>query len=607
MAAITNPIDEGEEMAAQRFKESLLKFHAETGNANFRIPQIGGKELDCYKLYTCVTSRGGYEKVTLTKEWKNIVHEFDLPPSCTSASFTLKHHYLKCLLNYERKYFSGSEFSTPPMFHRTSRHSVAIPTDEVKDVVPILPKKHALAPSQAEYTMYGNYVASVNTGSKNAVPKRLRLAKTVVESKRLVLAFESHLVREVNWALNVLTIFSCNVSAPFLFENNPFLLDSMSSYLEYCAQNVPYLHFAAIRAAPSAPAVSGSGITGTAPTSTGQPEKKPSGVPLAVPGRASARLKKNAEQTNGPAETADQNEGVNLYAMDKKCIVTNQSSDVEILLRNNFVSPFELLRAKRKKGVEGLYEDVSELQLLEHIKQILLVMRNLSYIKSNEHYIIKCQKFVEILLALFAGYVDCDVTSYSLECICNIAKHIVLGEYKPAQDFLNTLMESLNSPITTLRDIAIETFRRLSLSAGNEDFLESMPQDFIKYMVNLLVSPNPETREAALEVLCPISDRKISTKARIAKEPRCIKRLVALLCSNPETIVEEKIGKLAALTLANLSLAPTIKDQLMVYEPELVMVACSDKRTSDIVCNMLAELDSYQLAKPHLPTSSPAS
>eukprot|EP00826_Nyctotherus_ovalis_P033823 TRINITY_DN2758_c0_g2_i1.p2 TRINITY_DN2758_c0_g2~~TRINITY_DN2758_c0_g2_i1.p2 ORF type:complete len:216 (+),score=84.42 TRINITY_DN2758_c0_g2_i1:97-744(+) len=214
----------------------------------------------------------------------------------------------------------------------------------------------------------------------------------------------------------------------------------------------------------------------------------------------------------------------------------------------------------------------------------------------------KCSKLVEILLALFSSYTDAEVTTYSLECICNISKHVILSDYKTTEEFLKTLMECLSSANQSTQETAIETFRRLSLSSGNEEYLEKMPPEFLKHLVNLMVSPNPEVREAALEILCPISDRKIVTKLKIAKEPHCIKRLVGLLCSSPETEVEMKIAKLAALTLANLSLAPAVKDQLMIYEPEIMMVASSDKMVTDIVCNMLAELDMYQLTKPHSQT-----
>jgi hypothetical protein len=60
---------------------------------NIKIPQIGGRELDFYKLYKAVTTRGGAELVSNNKLWKEIVNEFGLPSTCTSASFTLRNHY----------------------------------------------------------------------------------------------------------------------------------------------------------------------------------------------------------------------------------------------------------------------------------------------------------------------------------------------------------------------------------------------------------------------------------------------------------------------------------------------------------------------------------
>ena len=87
----------------------------------------------------------------------------------------------------------------------------------------------------------------------------------------------------------------------------------------------------------------------------------------------------------------------------------------------------------------------------------------------------------------------------------------------------------------------------------------------------------------------------MGTKVAIAKEPKCISRLIALLSSTSETVVEERICKLAALTLANLVLAPKNKEHLVPYEQELALVAFSDRRVSDIICNILADLDQYQI------------
>lgn len=80
------------------FKDELIKFQRELGVDNFKVPSIGGKELDLFKLYKAVTLRGGSQRVSNNKLWKEIVNEFEIPSSCTSASFTLRNHYNKCLL-----------------------------------------------------------------------------------------------------------------------------------------------------------------------------------------------------------------------------------------------------------------------------------------------------------------------------------------------------------------------------------------------------------------------------------------------------------------------------------------------------------------------------
>ena len=77
------------------------------------MPSLGGKELDLCKLYKAVISRGGSNRVSNNKLWKEIVNEFEIPASCTSASFTLRNHYNKCLYQYEKKYFLGGSSFEP--------------------------------------------------------------------------------------------------------------------------------------------------------------------------------------------------------------------------------------------------------------------------------------------------------------------------------------------------------------------------------------------------------------------------------------------------------------------------------------------------------------
>jgi len=102
-------------------------------------------------------------------------------------------------------------------------------------------------------------------------------------------------------------------------------------------------------------------------------------------------------------------------------------------------------------------------------------------------------------------------------------------------------------------DESMECLRRLSLSSGNNEFLEDIAQEDIKELVQALLSINIETWEAALEILCNITERKFETKIKVANQPNCIKWLVGIIVAGSHTPGEERTSKLAALTLSNLN------------------------------------------------------
>ena len=102
-----------------------------------------------------------------------------------------------------------------------------------------------------------------------------------------------------------------------------------------------------------------------------------------------------------------------------------------------------------------------------------------------------------------------------------------------------------------------------------------------------------------MEILCTISDRKTTLKVKIANSKRCIERLIGMIASGsqsfPQTPNEEKISKLAALTLANLNLAPANRGLIVAYEQELALIAATDQKTCKIISDILGDLDSYQV------------
>ena len=86
------------------------------------------------------------------------------------------------------------------------------------------------------------------------------------------------------------------------------------------------------------------------------------------------------------------------------------------------------LRKKRKKLVTILHQEVTEMELIEHLRQIVVIIRNLTFVRSNEHHVIKCFKLVDIITSLFVDLIDHEITMNCLDIITNVAKHIVLSD-----------------------------------------------------------------------------------------------------------------------------------------------------------------------------------
>ena len=97
------------------------------------------------------------------------------------------------------------------------------------------------------------------------------------------------------------------------------------------------------------------------------------------------------------------------------------------------------LRKKRKKLITVLHQDVSELELINHLKAIVLIVRNLSYIKANEHHLIKCFKLIDIIISFFVDLADKEVTQNCLDIISNLGKHIILSEVAFGSELVDSL------------------------------------------------------------------------------------------------------------------------------------------------------------------------
>lgn len=544
---------------SEEFKKKLMNFMCENGYDSFKVPQIAGRELDLYKLYTSVIRRGGYDRVSALKLWREIVNEFKLPDSCTSASFTLRTHYQKYLYAYEKKYFSGNTNDGLTNF-TVNKFQSGLP-----QIYPV--------PTEI----------NLNLKSKSFISRKIRLSQTEAESKRLVLAFESRIPSEIKWALNTLCIFSCNVSAPFTLDSQPFLLDSMCAYVRNALSKIPSLDYTNLIEKLDA------SIMSSVPTMTESSKPMPQSLRIAYksPYPSFSDRMRRREETMQEMQRIDEpvTKGRKTRGRKRK----NQMIEQQRLLDD--------MRIKRRRKVNMLHVEESQFELIENIRIVIHILRNLSFVKMNEHQLMKCPKLIDIIITLFTGYIDKEITHNCLDILTSLAKHIVLKETIFGEELVKSLFEMIKTTSKEqLLDEAIECLRRLCLSSGNDEYIEKASDEDIRIIINCLLFKNMETREAALEILCYISDRKIETKIKIANQKNCIKRLVALIAAGSHTPGEERVSKLAALTLSNLNMVTKNKKLITPYEQELALIAASDENISKIVSELLGDLDSFQVS-----------
>ncbi|XP_028753061.1 high mobility group B protein 10-like [Neltuma alba] len=149
------------------FWKNLQDFHKSLG-ASLKVPTIGGKQLDLYRLFIEVTSRGGLEKVIGDHKWKEVVTIFKFPNTVTSASFALRKYYQSLLYDFEQVYYFRKQV---PSFSKPDSGSRSILTSKEGAALSDLPASTfeqqlgSLVPGTIDLKFDGGYVVTVNLGS----------------------------------------------------------------------------------------------------------------------------------------------------------------------------------------------------------------------------------------------------------------------------------------------------------------------------------------------------------------------------------------------------------------------------------------------------------
>jgi hypothetical protein len=192
---------------------------------------------------------------------------------------------------------------------------------------------------------------------------------------------------------------------------------------------------------------------------------------------------------------------------------------------------------------------------------------------------------------LFVESGDQEITKCILDIFANLCRNIQLKQLINYDKFCHKIYYFLESENFEEVESALDCMRHLIITQENEGLIEAHIKSYLENIIDLLINPNIEIREIVMEFFCFLSDLKMNTRVAIAKHPKSILRLVGLLVSGAGKN-GDKVTKLAALILSNLSMAPAAKLYFLPYERDLFVVAASDESVSKIVCNILSEMDS---------------
>ncbi|KAL1269373.1 hypothetical protein QQF64_031662 [Cirrhinus molitorella] len=115
----TNSNEEGSrtdqsESEERTFVTNLYCFMKERGTPIERIPHLGFKQINLWKIYKAVETLGGYDAVTARRLWKNVYDELGGSPGSTSAATCTRRHYERLVLPFERQLRGEEDKPLPP-------------------------------------------------------------------------------------------------------------------------------------------------------------------------------------------------------------------------------------------------------------------------------------------------------------------------------------------------------------------------------------------------------------------------------------------------------------------------------------------------------------
>ncbi|KAL8617896.1 hypothetical protein ACOMHN_016552 [Nucella lapillus] len=197
----------------RRFLEDLQRFHTTRATPFDRIPQIGGREIDLYRLYRTVTDLGGWQKVNNDLLWEDFQEDFNVPAACTNGAQALKYIYYRYLNIYEKVHFLGldPDTCTDEQEEGPVRKKICLPVESIPLTYNY--NHHKILESQREaanlsfdlvrFSDYDKLEMSLHSGLPNEVDFAVNVC--------LLLSNEGRYVLRLTKSIHLLTLLLANV------------------------------------------------------------------------------------------------------------------------------------------------------------------------------------------------------------------------------------------------------------------------------------------------------------------------------------------------------------------------------------------------------------
>ncbi|KAJ3205452.1 hypothetical protein HK099_000823 [Clydaea vesicula] len=224
-----------------RFLTDLADFLSTHFKVRLAEPVLGGKKLDIQKLYNWVTANGGYWEVISEKKWKRCADkELKLPETCTNSAFALRNIYSKYLYAFEQvNYFKKplidviaeieKNDNSSHEHDRITRRTVEKRKSIVDNTPMSAPKVYPLSPRRTELLYHQKHFVPINPDDDNRDEKYLWGRN----QSRLLLAIESGLPNEIDWALSKLVKISYSCPETLCIESVvPGLIEALINIIQ---------------------------------------------------------------------------------------------------------------------------------------------------------------------------------------------------------------------------------------------------------------------------------------------------------------------------------------------------------------------------------------